>query len=142
MAMPILNKLLSKIIFSEATQLNVSAHDLGDNMISISIENDVVNRLPAATGTVASANIYVAITIQVDVLKTSPVFNNYVKAIVQNAILGGTVTVYDDRGIPYTGKDVSLNVKEIPNTNGSEPSVSFYIQCNFPVNNGLITAIV
>lgn len=142
MSMPILNKLLSKVIFSDATQLNVSASDLGEQMISVSIEDDVVSRLRAATGTVASASIYVQLNINIHVLKTSPVFESYAKAILGNAIVGGTVTVYDDRGVAYTGKDVSLNLKEIPNMNGTEPAVNFIVQCNLPVNTGLMVGVV
>lgn len=142
MSMPILNKLLSKVIFSDATELNVSPSDLGENMISVSIDDDVVHRLRAATGTVASASLYVQINISISVLKTSPVFQNYASAILNNAIVGGTVTVYDDRGVPYTGKDVSLNLKEIPNMNGTEPAVTFIVQANLPVNSKLVTSYV
>lgn len=142
MSMPILNKLLSKVIFSDATELNVSPSDLGESMISVSIDDDVVHRLRAATGTVASASLYVQINISISVLKTSPVFGNYASAILNNAIVGGTVTVYDDRGIAYTGKDVSLNLKEIPNMNGTEPAVTFIVQANLPVNSKLVTSYV
>lgn len=137
--MQILNKLLTKAIFSEATNLNVSAVDLGKDMISVRLRNEAVNRLEGATHTIASANLYVLVEIVINILKTSPVFNQYLLAIQQKAIVGGTITLYDDRGNSYMASDVSLNVSEFPNMNGTEASVNFSVLANFNVNTQLLS---
>lgn len=137
--MQILNKLLTKVIFSEATNLNLSAVDFGKDMASVRLRNEAVNRLEGATHTIASANLYVLVEIVLNVLKTSPVFNQYLLAIQQKAIIGGTITLYDDRGNSYMAKDVSLNVGEFPNMNGTEPSVNFSVLANFDVNTQLLS---
>lgn len=140
--MDFLNKLYSKAIFSDAPALNVTAYDLGEDMISATINDPVVNRLPSATGTIGSLSIVVSIDITISVLKTRPVYQSYVDRILKNGYLGGTLTLYDDVNTPYTIKDVSMTMNEIPAVNGTNAAVNFTIQGNLEVNSAALTGIV
>lgn len=136
--MKFLNKLFGKAIFSEDNGLNVTAHDLGESMIRVSFEDPVINRLKTATGTIGSANIFVSATAEIQVLKTSPVYENYLKRIRDNGYVGGTLTIYDDVNISYELEEVSLDLSEIPENSGTQPSVTFKAQGNWRVNRKII----
>ncbi|HDZ5057797.1 TPA: hypothetical protein RTG63_001660 [Campylobacter jejuni] len=132
--MKFLNKLYTKCIFSDAQEMNVTAYDMGENMTSISLEEDVVNRLKTATGTVGSLSIFVSVSVSISILKTSPAIDVYMERILNNGFIGGTLTLYDDVNRAFTIEDVSLNLNEIPNMNGTEPAVPFTLQGNLLVN--------
>lgn len=132
--MDFLNKLYTKAIFSEASELNVTAYDLGESMIGARLEASVVDRLPTATGTVGSLAIIVPVSVSISVLKTSTAFTEYSKRILSNGYIGGTMTAYSDTNTPYVIRDVSLDIQEIPNMNGTEPAVEFQIKGNLEVN--------
>ncbi|EGV1470925.1 hypothetical protein JF110_001650 [Campylobacter jejuni] len=134
MAMKFLNKLYTKCIFSDAQELNVTAYDMGEGMTSISLEDDVVNRLKTATGTVGSLSIFVSVNVSISILKTSAAIDTYMERILNNGFIGGTLTLYDDVNRAFTIEDVSLNLNEIPSMNGTEPAVPFTLQGNLLVN--------
>ncbi|HEC1823346.1 TPA: hypothetical protein R1765_001970 [Campylobacter coli] len=134
MAMKFLNKLYNKCIFSDAPEMNATAYDMGESMTSISLQDEVVNRLKTATGTVGSLSIFVGVTINISILKTSPIIDTYMSRILNNGYIGGTLTLYDDTNRAFTIEDVSLNVSEIPAMNGTEPAVQFSLQGNLLVN--------
>lgn len=134
MAMQFLNKLYTKAIFTDAPELNVGAYDLGEKMISIQIDEDFVNRLPTATGTVGSLAIIVPVTVNIDILKTSSAVGEWSDRVLSNAYIGGTLTVYNDVNAPYSIKDVSINIKSMGNLNGTEPAVQFEVKGNLEVN--------
>lgn len=137
--MKFLNKLYVKGIFSEASELNVVAGDLGENMIKVSLQDDIVKRLPTATGTVGSLSIFVPIEVEVEILKTSPLWEAYMKRCMENGYIGGTFTVYDDTNLAAEMSDVSLSIRDMPNFNGSNPAVVFIVQGNLNVNRAALT---
>lgn len=139
--MDFLNKLYTKAIFSDAPELNVTAYDLGEDMISATVNEPVVNRIPTATGTIGSLSIVVPVDISISVLKTRPVFAAFLTRILSNGYLGGTVTIYDDVNTAYTVKDVSLTVSEVPAGNGTVAAVSFTIQGNLEVNRAALYGV-
>lgn len=132
--MDFLNKLYTKAIFSDAPELNVTAYDMGEDMIGATLNEPIVNRLPTATGTVGSLAIIVGVDISISILKTRPVFSAFTNRMLENGYIGGTVTIYDDTNTPYTIKDVSFTMNEIPNVNGTNPAVTFLVQGNLEVN--------
>lgn len=134
MAMKFINKLYTKAIFSEASELNLTAHDMGESMCSITYNDDVVKRLPTAVGTIGSMSIFISVDVQVSIIKTSETIDNYMERIQKGAYIGGTLTLYDDINRAYTIEDVSLNIKEVPSMNGTEPAVPFVISGNLLVN--------
>lgn len=132
--MEILNKVLTKVIFSDATNLNLSAQDFGEAMTHVKILDPVTTRLPAAAKSIVSANLYVRVEVPLSVLKTSAVYKEYALMIKQRAAIGGTLTLYDDRGFNYTATDVAFNVEELPEMNGTNNAVTFIATANFQVN--------
>lgn len=132
--MQFINKLYTKLVFSDAPELNVTPYDMGEGMTSASLDDPVVNRLKSATGTIASMNIVVGVTLSVSILKTSSALQEYATRLLSNGYIGGTLTAYDDINNSYTFTDLSLNLTEIPAMNGSEPAVTFQIQGNLQVN--------
>lgn len=132
--MDFLSKLYTKAVFTAAPELNVNAYDLGEDMISATLEDEVVNRLPTATGTVGSLAIFVPVTINISVLKTSNVVGDYLDRILENGYIGGTLTVYSDVNSPYSITEVSLGLKDIGALNGTNPALTFEVKGNLEVN--------
>lgn len=134
MSMKFLNKLYVKAIFSDAPELNVTSYDMGENMVSIQYEDDVVARMKTATGTMGSLNIFVSATATISIVKSSPAIDTYKKRVLSNGYIGGTLTLYDDVNGEWILEEVSLNQKGIGSVNGTEPAVEFEIQGNLLVN--------
>ena len=140
MSMKFLNKLYVKAIFSDAPELNVTSYDMGENMVSIQYEDDVVSRMKTATGTMGSLNIFVSATATISIVKSSPAIDTYKKRILSNGYIGGTMTLYDDVNGEWIMEEVSLNQKGIGSVNGTEPAVEFEIQGNLLVNKDALGA--
>lgn len=132
--MKFLNKLCVKAVFSEAPELNVTARDMGEAMVSMSFTDDVIQRLKTATGTIGSMNIIVGVDVNISIVKTCPAIDAYMERIMSNGYIGGTLTLYDDINRQYEITDISLNVREVPSMNGTEPAVQFIVQGNLEVN--------
>ncbi len=136
--MNILGRVFNTAVFSNSPTFDITPFDLSEEQMSVEWEDDVVKRLQAATQTIASANIYMPTTIKVPILKTSPVYKVWLEAMTKNAIIGGQCTLKDDAGYQYVIEQVSLSFRDLPNMNGSQPSVGFTIKGNFYVNQDLI----
>lgn len=141
MAMKFLNKLFNKVIFSDAPELNATAYDMGEAMCKVTFQDDVVNRLRTATGSVGSLAIFVGCEVSISIAKTSNIISEYQNRILRNGFIGGTLTLYDDTNREFVFYDVSLNQKEIPSMNGTEPAVEFIIQGNLEVNKEALNAV-
>lgn len=132
--MKFLNKLYNKLIFSDAPNLNCTAFDMGKGQCTARLNRGGVNRLDTATGTVGSLEIFVPVTLSVEILKTSPVLDYYSERVLKNGYIGGTLTMYDDVNKAYTIDDVSIRLEEIPSTGGENPAVTFMLEGNLRVN--------
>lgn len=139
--MKFLNKLYGKAVFSGDSGLNVVATDLGEEMIKITFDDAVVNRLKSATGTIGSLSIFVSATAEIQVLKTSPVYENYLQRIIENGYIGGTLTIYDDVNVSYEMEEISLDLSELPSNAGTTPAVTFKAQGNLRVNRRAILGL-
>lgn len=132
--MDFLNKLYTKAIFSDAEELNVDAYDLGEDMISGTLDEPPVARINVACGTIGSLAVYVPCSVNINILKTSPSISEYYERLLSNGYIGGTLTLYDDTNQAFTIKDVSLVLNEIPSANGTNAAVTFVLQGNLAVN--------
>lgn len=132
--MDFINRLYTKVIFTEDASLNVTPYDMGDGQIQVSIGDDIVRRLRAATGTVGSLSIYVPVKIVISILKTSPAYTTYATRALQNGYIGGSATIYDDVNVGWTITDPSISTATFPNANGSDPAVEVTIEGNLLVN--------
>lgn len=137
--MDFLNKLFVKAIFSEAPELNITADDMGADMISPSMDGEVVSRIEAATKTIGSLSIYVPVTVNFKVLKTSPAADEYGKRVLQNGYIGGDLTVYTDVNTPYKIHDISISSITLGTWNGTEADVEVVLKGNLQVNSAALT---
>ncbi|MCQ2854236.1 hypothetical protein JT054_02485 [Helicobacter pylori] len=106
--MSILARVFNTAVFSNNSAFDITPFDLGEEQMSVEMEDEVVKRLQAATQTIASANIYIPTTIKVPILKTSPAYKTWFNARMQNPILG-ECTLKDDAGYQYVIKQVTLD---------------------------------
>ncbi|WRA67188.1 hypothetical protein FE353_03455 [Helicobacter pylori] len=131
--MNILGRVFNTAVFSNNSAFDITPFDLGEEQMSVEMEDEVVKRLQAATQTIASANIYIPTTIKVPILKTSPAYKTWLNARMQNPILGECV-LKDDMGYPCVIKQVTLDFNVIDLVTSAE----FTIKGNFYVNQDLI----
>ncbi|GHR26370.1 hypothetical protein JP0094_08420 [Helicobacter pylori] len=124
--MSILARVFNTAVFSNNSAFDITPFDLGEEQMSVEMEDEVVKRLQAATQTIASANIYIPTTIKVPILKTSPAYKIWLNERMQNPILGECV-LKDDAGYQYVIKQVTLNFNVIDLVT----SVEFTIKGNF-----------
>ncbi len=88
--MNILGRVFNTAVFSNNPAFDITPFDLGEEQMECTFEGPSVNRLPATMQTIASVNIFLPITIKVPILKTSPVYKVWLKAMTSNAIVGGS----------------------------------------------------
>ncbi|WP_120869524.1 hypothetical protein [Helicobacter pylori] len=131
--MNILARVFNTAVFSNNSAFDITPFDLGEEQMSVEMEDEVVKRLPTAAQTVASVNIFLPITIKVPILKTSPAYKTWLNARRQNPILGECV-LKDDAGYQYVIEQVTLdsNVRDLV------ASTEFTTKGNFYVNQDLI----
>lgn len=132
--MNFINRLWTKLIFSDAPNLNVGAYDMGEGQISINLTEDSVKRLKTATRTIGSLEIFVPIEAQVEIAKDSPIRLAWVDRYLKNGYIGGSVTFYDDTNESYTATEPSITLGELGNFNGTDPKLSFKLHANLLVN--------
>ncbi|WP_100975995.1 hypothetical protein [Helicobacter pylori] len=131
--MSILARVFNTAVFSNNSAFDITPFDLGEEQMSVEMEDEVVKRLQAATQTIASANIYIPMTIKVPILKTSPAYKTWLNARMQNPILG-ECTLKDNESYQYVIKQVTLDFNVIDLVTSTE----FTIKGNFYVNQDLI----
>ncbi|WP_120934888.1 hypothetical protein [Helicobacter pylori] len=124
--MSILARVFNTAVFSNNSAFDITPFDLGEEQMSVEMEDEVVKRLQAATQTIASANIYIPTTIKVPILKTSPAYKTWLNARMQNPILGECV-LKDDTDYPCVIKQVTLDFNVIDLV----ASIEFMIKGNF-----------
>ncbi|GAA8807273.1 hypothetical protein VN1316_10710 [Helicobacter pylori] len=121
----ILARVFNTAVFSNNSAFDITPFDLGEEQMSVEMEDDVARRY-GATQTIASTNIYIPTTIRVPILKTSPAYKIWLNARMQNPILGECV-LKDDESYPCVIKQVTLNFNVIDLVT----SVEFTIKGNF-----------
>lgn len=135
-----LHKGFVKAVFSDAPALNVSAVDMGAEMITVTIDDKPVNRIATAVGTVASANVFVSVSATIQVLKASPADKIYTDRIKQNGVIPGTITLYDDVNKDWTLSKLSISLASF-SANASEAHRAYVIEGIMPVNTDLIAQL-
>ncbi len=130
--MSILVHVFNTAVFSNNSTFDITPFDLGEEQMSVDMEDEVVKRLPTAMQTVASVNIFLPITIKIPILKTSPAYKTWLNARMQNPILG-ECTLKDDAGYQYVIKQVTLDFNVIDLVTSAEFTIkgNFYPQPQF-----------
>ena len=132
-----LNKTYTKAIFSEDSTLNVTFRDLAEDAIDADMNGEVVSRLNAVYGDIPSMNPTVALAVNIRIRKDSPSLANYYDRIQNNAIIGGTLTLYDDVNQSFTIERPSFDLQRIENANGQNPFVQFIVKGFIEVNRSM-----
>lgn len=132
--MHFINRLYTKLIFSDAPNLNIGAYDMGEGQITIKLTEDSVKRLKTATRTIGSLEIFVPVEADVEIAKDSPVRANWLARYKANGYIGGSVTFYDDTNTAFVGTEPSLSISSDMSSNGSDPKNTFKLSANFLVN--------
>ncbi|WP_121074854.1 hypothetical protein [Helicobacter pylori] len=130
--MNILDRVFNTAVFSNNSAFDITPFDLGEEQMSVEMEDEIVKRLPAAAQTVVSMNIFLPITIKIPILKTSPAYKTWLNARKQNPILGGC-TLKDDTGFQCVIKQVTLDFNVIDLVTNAEFTIKgdFYPQPQF-----------
>lgn len=102
-----LSKFIIGVAFDEESQLNLTASDMGESMVSFTVGENT-GRAPVAVGSVATANIAAEESISISVKKTSPSYPIWEDQCKRNGILLGTCTITDDVGEKYVYNNLSL----------------------------------
>lgn len=129
-----INRLKNKVSFSEDSTLDIGAHDMGLEQVSVTINDDGGERLRVATGTVFSYNIFCLVTATISVRKTSPMAQRYLDRFSNDCFIGGTATLYDDAGNYFTAYNPSISLKDMGALNGTEPAYKFEFKADLIVN--------
>ena len=132
--MNFINRQWTKLIFSENPNLNITAHDMGERQVTISITKDSVKRLDTATRAIGSLEIYVPIEAEIDIAKDSVARSYWLEQYKKNGYIGGNVTFYDDTNNNYVATEPSITLSNFGTFNGTEAHTTFKIQANFLVN--------
>lgn len=135
-----LHKGFVKAVFSDVPELNVIPQDMGQSMITVNSFSPSVTRLPTATGTVASAEIFVEVDITVSILKASPADSIYTQRFIQNGVIPGSVTLYDDVNKAWNFTKLSIAMNGF-SANAGEASRDYTLTGIFPVNTQLIAQL-
>jgi hypothetical protein len=129
-----------KAVFSSAPSLNIIPTDLGEDMIQVTVDEESVTRLPTATGTVASGNMFVPVTITFPILKTSGADLIYKNKWMTNGVVTGSVDVYDDVNKAWTITSLSMSLGQF-NANGKEAFRTYTLKGNMEVNTNLMAEL-
>lgn len=127
------------VIFPDDAELNLTAYDMGENLVELNFEGDVVNRLKVAFGTNASANISIDATANIQIRKLSAASDTWHNRVWKRAIikgLSGTCIITDDVGKEYKLEACSIGIDNI-SANGQDASYTFSVKGIITVNEDL-----
>lgn len=127
------------VSFPDDAELNLTAYDMGEDLVSLSFEGDIVNRLKVAFGTNPSANISIDATASIQIRKLSSASDVWHSRVFTNAIvkgLAGICIITDDVGREYKLQACSLGLSEI-NANGKDASYTYQVKGIVTVNENI-----
>ena len=134
-----MNKAITSLIFPDDPDLNLTAFDMGEDMATMSIDEDTVKRLKVAFGEVGAVEMAVPATINVSILKVVTPSETWRKRIFTNGLVSGvnrTCVFTDDVGNEYTLFACTLSMGEV-SANASSPAYSFTVKGTLAVNTDL-----
>lgn len=131
----------TQLVFSDESDLNLVASDMGEAMVSIAPDGEASTRVNTATGNIPSAMLTQPYTITIAIAKTSASDSLYRQKVVSNSILEGTLTIYDDSNKSFVYTSLSLSGGDTENYNGTEAHRIYIIKCLRTVNEDLIAEL-
>lgn len=94
-----LNRLRASVVINDFPSLNVTAGFLGEEGISINPDGDAVAFLPTLTGAVTSPEPYQKITVEIHLLRTQGLANQYKAQMEKLALIGSIVVRPDSKAL-------------------------------------------
>lgn len=134
-----INKAVVGLSFPDDPQLNVTAFDMGEDMASLSIDEETVKRLKVAFGDVGAVEMAVPVTISVTINKVTTLADTWRQRIFTNGLINGldrSCVFKDDTGREYTAIACTISMGEV-SANGSSPVYTFTVKGTLPVNTDL-----
>lgn len=132
------NKAQVAIRFPNFPLLNITADQLGENMVSIGTQGEITSMLPTATGIVASPNPYLARTITFSIIKTSPLCQQMIDTIQSDSLLGDIEVTTDSSTLnKQTLHNGFVQSYDTMNYNGKDAAIGFTIMAYELINNSM-----
>jgi hypothetical protein len=137
-----LNKVMASVIFTDNSDLNVTASNLGKAGVTLSFQGNMAELIPTMTGTVTSPEPFVQAELTINVLKTQGVSEVYKEAWEGNAVIGDIV-VNPDVSTLSSFQLVNCAIMTVQELNfaGADPVMQVRIQGSYEVNSSLWSAV-
>lgn len=139
-----INKAVVKLIFPDDADLNLTAFDMGEDMASLSIDEETTKRLKVAFGTVGAVEMAVESTINVSISKVTTSAKTWKDRAIKNGLINGanrTCVFYDDVGNEFRLFACTLSMGEISG-NGQSPVYTFTVKGSLQVNEDLYGTLI
>ena len=125
------------VVISDPT-LNISADDLGKDMIRISPQGDVTDILETATGVIGSPAPYIKVAISFTLNKTSSVCQRYLNKMFDNTQFNNLVLNTDSSTLAkIVVQNAFMSAWSEASFSGLEPGIGFTVTGFVPVNNSM-----
>lgn len=106
-----INRLRGSVSFTDLSQFNIVAGNLGKGAISIEWGGPGTDMLPQLTGAVPSPSPYILGTTSIELLKTQALANSFKTRIEQDTTMGQIVVRLDSAPLsPYTFENCAIVV--------------------------------
>jgi hypothetical protein len=137
-----LNKVMASVIFTNNSDLNVTASNLGKAGVTLSFQGNMAELIPTMTGTVTSPEPFVQGELTINVLKTQAVSEVYKEAWESNTVIGDIV-INPDVSTLSSFQLVNCAIMTVQELNfaGTEPVMQVRIQGSYEVNSALWSAV-
>ena len=139
-----INKAVTSLIFPDDPDLNLTAFDMGEDVASMTIDEETVKRLKVNFGDVGAAEMAVPATINVSIIKVVTPAETWRKRIFTNGLVSGanrTCVFTDDAGNEYSIFACTLSMGEV-SANASSPVYTFTVKGTLAVNTELYGVLI
>lgn len=139
----IINITAVNIVFPDDAELNLTAFDMGESLISLSFDGKAVERLPVAVGNIGSAKMFRNASASISINKLSVMADVWHKRALNSAIVKGVTgacVITDDVGKEYKLFACSVDLTDI-SAAGKEGAYNFTVDGIIPVNQDLYGTI-
>jgi len=137
-----LNKVRASVVFTDNSDLNVTASNLGKAGVSLSFQGNMSELIGTMTGTVTAPEPYVQAELTLNILKTQGVADVYKQAVEDNCVIGDIVVTPDAStlGNFQLVNCAIMTLQELAFA-GTDPVMQIRIQGSYEVNNSLWSAV-
>jgi hypothetical protein len=133
----VLNRLRASVTYNDFPQLNVTSGFLSTEGIRLALEGNATDLLPAMVSLVSSPAPYLAASLTMSIIRSTPLAELY-KEQIENVTLMGLVTIWPDTDVlrPFILNNVALeSVREMAFA-GMEAAIVVTARGYYNVNTG------